>query len=189
MTEWRKVRKKPVVVEAWGPWLGLLSASAPPEGVGLDGGDDRCMRCGHEMSGHLTVPTHEGVMWACYGDYIIRGVRGELYPCKPDVFEATYEVPMPLDIEVDGDLAEVTMSVKDEAALADGEWLSDETLREEVIEEAARTSWFNSGVLAKKVAEALREQLSRSDMELLEKVLEKYGEVNYDLGAEAAAEE
>jgi hypothetical protein len=30
-------------------------------------------------------------MWAMKGDYIIRGVKGEFYPCKPDIFEATYE--------------------------------------------------------------------------------------------------
>lgn len=39
----------------------------------------------------LLIPTLEGVMKANVGDYIIRGVQGELYPCKPDIFEATYE--------------------------------------------------------------------------------------------------
>ena len=38
------------------------------------------------------VETLEGVMVANVGDYIIKGVKGEFYPCKPDVFEATYDV-------------------------------------------------------------------------------------------------
>lgn len=40
----------------------------------------------------LLIPTLEGVMTAKYGDWIIRGIQGELYPCKPDVFEQTYEM-------------------------------------------------------------------------------------------------
>jgi hypothetical protein len=39
----------------------------------------------------IMVRTLEGVMRAALGDWIIRGVKGELYPCKPDIFEATYE--------------------------------------------------------------------------------------------------
>lgn len=39
----------------------------------------------------LTIPTLEGNMTAEIGDYIIKGIKGEFYPCKPDIFEATYE--------------------------------------------------------------------------------------------------
>jgi hypothetical protein len=39
----------------------------------------------------LSIPTLEGVMHANSGDWIIRGVQGEFYPCKPDIFAATYE--------------------------------------------------------------------------------------------------
>lgn len=39
----------------------------------------------------LAIRTLEGVMLASIGDFIIRGVNGELYPCKPDIFEKTYE--------------------------------------------------------------------------------------------------
>jgi hypothetical protein len=38
-----------------------------------------------------TIKTLEGIMRGEYGDYIIRGVKGEIYPCKPDIFEMTYE--------------------------------------------------------------------------------------------------
>ncbi|EEG24790.1 hypothetical protein EIKCOROL_00563 [Eikenella corrodens ATCC 23834] len=37
------------------------------------------------------INTLEGVMTASQGDWIIRGIHGELYPCKPDIFEQTYE--------------------------------------------------------------------------------------------------
>ena len=40
----------------------------------------------------MKIPTLEGEMTASMGDYIIKGVQGEFYPCKPDIFEATYEV-------------------------------------------------------------------------------------------------
>ncbi len=39
----------------------------------------------------LTIPTLEGDHTANVGDWIIKGVKGELYPCKPDIFEMTYE--------------------------------------------------------------------------------------------------
>lgn len=39
----------------------------------------------------IAIPTLEGTMKANVGDYVIKGVKGEFYPCKPDIFEATYE--------------------------------------------------------------------------------------------------
>ena len=45
--------------------------------------------------GTLDIPTLEGTMVAQPGDYIIKGVAGELYPCKPEIFEATYEEVKP----------------------------------------------------------------------------------------------
>lgn len=44
-----------------------------------------------DWRGWVEIKTLEGVMRADPGDWIIRGVKGELYPCKPDIFEATYE--------------------------------------------------------------------------------------------------
>ena len=43
-------------------------------------------------SGGMHIRTLEGVMVANFGDYIIKGVKGEVYPCKPDIFDMTYEV-------------------------------------------------------------------------------------------------
>lgn len=40
---------------------------------------------------HCKINTLDGIMRAEVGDYIIQGIKGEIYPCKPDIFEATYE--------------------------------------------------------------------------------------------------
>lgn len=45
----------------------------------------------HENPAWCEIKTLEGTMKASAGDYIIRGVNGEIYPCKPDIFEKTYE--------------------------------------------------------------------------------------------------
>lgn len=44
-----------------------------------------------ELVKGLKIPTLEGDMFASVGDYIIKGVKGEFYPCKPDIFSQTYE--------------------------------------------------------------------------------------------------
>lgn len=78
-------RKRPVVIEAvlWDGKLTtvepLLTASSAPA-VEQELGDPA-----------LFITTLEGIMRAEVGDWIIRGVKGELYPCKPDIFDATYE--------------------------------------------------------------------------------------------------
>jgi hypothetical protein len=94
-----KYRKKPVVVEAvqlrWDTWNEMCDHA----GVGSleDGrpqGVSRNESTGEEFTGDgpgLAIPTLEGLMIGCPFDYIIKGVKGELYPCKPDIFEATYE--------------------------------------------------------------------------------------------------
>ncbi len=49
--------------------------------------------CGGQLDSEdgINIHTPEGVMRGSMGDYIIKGVKGEFYPCKPDIFEATYE--------------------------------------------------------------------------------------------------
>lgn len=81
----QRYRKKPVEVEA------ML----------YDGDPEQCQRI-HDWMGYkhsptgscesgIVIKTLEGEMLASVGDYIIRGVRGEFYPCKPDIFDATHE--------------------------------------------------------------------------------------------------
>ncbi len=82
-------RKKPIVIEAiqydghnfndiqeWSD--GAVYDNFMPEPTDL-------------RSPHLRIKTLEGVMTANVGDWVIKGVQGEFYPCKPDIFDATYE--------------------------------------------------------------------------------------------------
>lgn len=85
-----KYRKKPVEIEA---------IKLPDSLFDIDGcvfadewfvknqGDRKCRWVGDSV----IIPTLEGEMKANMGDYIIKGIKGEIYPCKPDIFEATYE--------------------------------------------------------------------------------------------------
>lgn len=54
-------------------------------------GEQSCERCGVRMHDHGWIDTLEGGHIVCPGDWIITGVQGERYPCKPDIFAATYE--------------------------------------------------------------------------------------------------
>lgn len=87
-----KFRKKPVVIEAK-QWNGIkindIDAAIEFENWLVPKQDSKspCRVVGQV----LRIPTLEGVMEASPGDWIICGVKGELYPCKPDIFEATYE--------------------------------------------------------------------------------------------------
>jgi hypothetical protein len=54
-------------------------------------GDQICSKCGKTMHEHGWIDTLEDGHNVCPGDWIITGVKGEYYPCKPDIFEATYE--------------------------------------------------------------------------------------------------
>ena len=77
-----RFRKKPVEVDAI-RWTG-----ANPNRVKAFTGEQALIDYG---TGELKIPTLEGVMTAQIGDWIIRGIQDEFYPCKPDIFEATYE--------------------------------------------------------------------------------------------------
>jgi len=54
-------------------------------------GRRHCEKCGKIMDAHGWIDTLEGGHIVCPGDWIITGVKGERYPCKPDIFEKTYE--------------------------------------------------------------------------------------------------
>lgn len=77
-----KFRKKPVIIEAI-HWNGDNVAELCDFTKDVDD-----VRYSDDV---LIIPTLEGDMVASKGDWIIRGVKGEYYPCKPDIFEATYE--------------------------------------------------------------------------------------------------
>mgnify|MGYP001594993001 FL=1 len=79
-----KFRKKPVVIDATQITASIFDAPHPnPDHIqGIT--YDPVQRCAF-------IDTLEGRMRADMGDWIIRGVKNELYPCKPDIFAATYE--------------------------------------------------------------------------------------------------
>lgn len=85
-----KYRKKPVVIDAfklgseWPDWWGDAVTENRATTHNRDG------RWGGGPD-YALIRTLEGEMRAEHGDYVIRGIKGELYPCKPDIFEATYE--------------------------------------------------------------------------------------------------
>lgn len=106
-----KYRKKPVIIEAfqmteeladknheWPNWLqeaynkpkqqqGALFEYASSDATGIEG----VHTLEEVMNFNFKIQTLEGPMTVSWGDYIIKGVAGELYPCKSDIFEATYE--------------------------------------------------------------------------------------------------
>ena len=104
-------RKKPVVIEAvrlgWDTWNHVCEFAGvgslvdnKPEGGWIDPNDPGHIHMGNtpppgksvdDMRLGLAIPTLEGVMLAIEGDWIIKGIKGELYACKPDIFEMTYE--------------------------------------------------------------------------------------------------
>jgi hypothetical protein len=98
-----KVRKKPVEVEAvrlgWDTWsevcefveVGKL-IDGKPEGGYIDPDGNFSFTAGTNSKMALAIPTLEGLMVATEGDWIIKGVKGEYYPCKPDIFEQTYDI-------------------------------------------------------------------------------------------------
>jgi hypothetical protein len=88
MSRWRK---KPVVIDAF-RWTGGPDQKEDPVWI------NDAIRAGkvwflNEGQSNVTlmIETLEGCMVAQQGDYVIRGVKGEIYPCKPDIFEATYD--------------------------------------------------------------------------------------------------
>jgi len=91
MAEAAKYRKRALVIEA------MRWNSADPAAVGemvgwlIAAGCDFHHPTGVGSTTTLAIRTLEGEMTTQPGDWIIRGVQGEFYPCKPDIFEATYE--------------------------------------------------------------------------------------------------
>lgn len=95
-----KYTKKPITIEATQWWR---NGDHPLDGdSGWEGkivryyrtpdmdGQHKCKHCGEIMHLHGWIDTLEGGHNVCPGDYIITGIKGEMYPCKPDIFEATY---------------------------------------------------------------------------------------------------
>jgi len=84
----RKFRKKPVVIEAW--QFTVIDANNPTAIEWWCGGKVRGMTL-YPQDRVIQIQTLEGEIEGSVGDWIIKGVKGEFYPCKPDIFKMTYE--------------------------------------------------------------------------------------------------
>lgn len=83
-----KYRKKPVVIEA----MQFTGSTMQENPSGLGTITDWCRALSFDdVGGSPKIVTLEGNLHVSSGDWIIKGVQGEFYPCKPDIFEATYE--------------------------------------------------------------------------------------------------
>lgn len=83
----KKFRKKPVIIEA----TQILDNDFHSiDDISFE--DCRNWHTGTDEEGfYIAIPTLEGTMKARNNDWIIKGINGEYYPCKPDIFEKTYE--------------------------------------------------------------------------------------------------
>jgi len=85
----QKYRRKPEVVEAiqwkWGNWSDICNFVSVPDVLYVPEGEEA------KLFPELRIRTLEGEYIVSYGDWIIKGVAGEFYPCRSDIFEATYE--------------------------------------------------------------------------------------------------
>ena len=92
-----KFRKKPVVIEAvqltWKNWSEICDFMGDiigPNNPGMHGeASDPCGEASPYIN--IIIPTLEGNLTARHGDWIIKGVKGEFYACRSDIFELTYE--------------------------------------------------------------------------------------------------
>lgn len=87
-----RYKKKPVTIQAM-QFKGNFVLSEFQNWLMKIDPERRCSYVGET----LVIKTLEGIMTADIGDYVIQGVKGELYPCKPDIFEMTYEKDTPND--------------------------------------------------------------------------------------------
>lgn len=82
-----RYKKKPVVIEA----VQFFETAESITEISDLAGKNIIINYNDPKNPYLKIETLEGTMKANVGDYIIKGVRGELYPCKKDIFEETYE--------------------------------------------------------------------------------------------------
>jgi len=84
-----KVRKRPVVVEAWQA-IGIREMERIVKWINSNGGDAK-YRPPVNFGPAIDIQTLEGTMTADIFDWVIKGIAGEFYPVKPEIFQKTYE--------------------------------------------------------------------------------------------------
>ena len=114
-------RKKPVVIEAI-EFTGLNCMEVAAFAEYDDVIDSMYPNGNPKEPETIQITTLEGVMTAMPGDYIIKGVQGELYPCKPDIFLATYELVE--DLAMEPDPAQYSWRLTRENLFAEDSWIN-----------------------------------------------------------------
>lgn len=119
-----KYRKKPVVIEAV-QWNGNpIEVQRFCQTAKVEVLNDAAWKVGIAApSVKVVVPTLEGDMEVSFGDFVIKGVNGEFYPCKPDVFKKTYEPVDEVEEDEDGRLVVLPCKVGDS-----GVWVHNGTM-------------------------------------------------------------
>lgn len=141
-----KFRKKPIVIEAHQWFKNGDHPEDKPEWVtGEDGapflsegkvvryyrnptdsGDRRCDKCARTMHDHGWIDTLEGGHIVCPGDWIITDVKGERYPCKPDIFDKTYKPVTEAAEAISGSLRRVADKICEESCYSGWVKIADE---------------------------------------------------------------
>ena len=85
-----KYRKRPVIIDAF-QWTGDQNQTEDPTWIIEALNAKKVKIVGSGKLCIMSIETLEGVMTGRVGDFIIKGVQGEIYPCKPDIFNQTYE--------------------------------------------------------------------------------------------------
>ena len=111
-----KYRKKPVIIEAveYTPENKHLAVNFCHGQIT----NDKVSDDDNDVTEYIRIDTLEGSMLASVGDYIIKGVQGEFYPCKPDIFHATYDIMTAKPSDTDKALEKILYKL---LALAPGE--------------------------------------------------------------------
>lgn len=86
----KKYRKKPIIIEAE-QWFKKGDVPEAQILILSDYNKWTCSKCGYKGYEHGNCKTLDGYHIVCPGDYIIKGIRGEFCPCKPDIFKEIYE--------------------------------------------------------------------------------------------------
>jgi hypothetical protein len=109
-----KYVKKPIVIEAF-QWTGDINQLDDPLWIvdAIKAGSVR-FRSQGTPDVVMDIDTLEGTMTVRLGDYIIRGIKGEIYPCKPDIFAASYEpaAEAVASMQLSADLPKITQLVR-----------------------------------------------------------------------------
>ena len=120
-----KFRKKPIVIEAFKYGVDPI----PDWFMDKVSKNQIVLRGDYKSPSHCVIKTLEGIMIGDLNDYIIQGIKGEIYPCKPDIFEATYDQE-DLSARLHKEIDEQRRALLDRLILSQSQFLSNINLKQ-----------------------------------------------------------